>query len=59
MLFVTNLTRNSFTTQNSKTHALFTEAMFFTLQSDLKSRSIFQFHLTFLQLNVIKMFSLQ
>ena len=28
MLFVTNLTWNSFTTQNSNTHALFAEAMF-------------------------------
>ena len=41
MLFVTNLTWNSFTSQNSKTHALFMQ----WFRSDLQSGSIFQFSL--------------
>ena len=46
MLFVTNLTWNSFTSQNSKTHALFRQC-FVWLRSGLhvQSRSIFQFSL--------------
>ena len=41
MLFVTNLTWNSFTSQNSETHALFMQ----WFRSDLQSGSIFQFSL--------------
>ena len=46
MLFFTNLTWNSFTSQNSKTHALFRQH-FVRLRYDLLSRSIFQFSLQF------------
>ena len=41
MLFVTNLTWNSFTSQNIEMHALFRQ----WFRSDLKSRSFFQFSL--------------
>ena len=41
----------SFTSQNSKTHALF--GLYFVT---LRSRSLFHFQLTLLQVNVIKMF---
>ena len=54
MLFVTNLTWNSFTSQNSKTHALFKQVLLcYNLEVS------FNFHLTFPQLNVIKMFTVQ
>ena len=46
--FVTNLTRNTFTYQNSKTHALFRLFCYVTFW-----KVSFNFHLTFLQLNVI------
>ena len=59
MFFVTNLTWNSFTTQNSKTHALFTEAMFFSYILINNLEVSFNFHLTFLQLNVVKIFTVQ
>ena len=60
MLFVTNLTRNRFISQNSKTHALLRQC-FVTLRSDFsEARSIFQFSLNIpTLLNVIKMFTVQ
>ena len=45
-----------FTSQNSKTHALF-RLCFVTLIYNLEVS--FYFHLSFLQLNVIKMFTVQ
>ena len=44
--------------QNSKTHALF-RLCFVTLHSDYNLEVAFNFYLTFLQLNVIKMFTVQ
>ena len=51
MLFATNLMWNSFTSQNSKTHALFTNVLLcYVLIYNLKVS--FNFHLIFLQLQV-------
>ena len=49
-----SVTCDSFTSQNSKTHALI--KLFVALHSDIyNQKESFNFHLTFLQLNVIKM----
>ena len=56
MLFVTNITWNSFSTQNSKAHALFRLCCLrYVLIYNQEVN--FNFQITFLQLNVIKMFS--
>ena len=53
MLFVTNLTGNSLTTQNSKMHALF--RLYFLCYIRIYNLEVsFNFCLTFLHLNVIK-----
>ena len=58
MLFVTNLTWNSFTSQNIKRMLYLTKVLLcYVLIYDLEVS--FYFHLTFLQLNVIKMFTVQ
>ena len=56
MLFVTNLMWNSFTSQNSKTHALLRllrDILIYNLEV------FFNVHLTLLQLNLIKMFTVK
>ena len=56
MLFVTNITRNGFTTQNTKVHVLFRLCCLrYVLICNQEVN--FNFHITFLLLNVIKMFS--
>ena len=50
---------DSFTSQNSKTHALFRKFFVTALCSDLKSRSIRPFALNISILSVIKMFTVQ
>ena len=58
MLFVTNLRWNSCTTQNSKMHALF--RLYFLCYILIYNLEVsFNFHSTFLQLNVIKKFTVQ
>ena len=54
MLFATNLTRNSFASQNSKKRMLYLGNVFLRYVLIYNVEVSLNFHLTFLQLNVIK-----
>ena len=59
MLFVTNLlhVKQLYQSQNSKTHALFRPYVLLRYVLIYNLGVFFNFHLTFLQLNVVKMFT--
>ena len=59
MLLVTNLTWNSFTSENSKMPVLCLGNVLLRYVLILYLEVSFSFHLTFLQLNVIKTFTVQ